>query len=100
MEDETCGNKMDMHNMSTVITPNVLYCKKEQMTREDNALAIKAVFMVLDQLNEFRLVCHFGNESGCMAVVWRLSIVWTDVMLRAWFPHPPLFSRECRFRTR
>lgn len=63
MEDDT-GSKMDIHNLSTVITPNVLYEKKKDNnltiptveSSEEYFLGIEAVDVLIREYSRFALV--------------------------------------------
>ncbi|KAF2718820.1 GTPase-activating protein-like protein of the rho/rac family [Polychaeton citri CBS 116435] len=52
--DEESGSKMDIHNLATVITPNIIHRGKESMPVDDSFLAIEAVHSLIE--------C---NESMC-----------------------------------
>ncbi|KAK4545738.1 hypothetical protein LTR36_002692 [Oleoguttula mirabilis] len=52
--DEESGSKMDIHNLATVITPNVLHRGKDTVPVDDSFLAIEAVHSLIE--------C---NESMC-----------------------------------
>lgn len=52
--DEESGSKMDIHNLATVITPNILHRGKENVPVDDSFLAIEAVHSLIE--------C---NESMC-----------------------------------
>ncbi|RKP09832.1 hypothetical protein THASP1DRAFT_13729 [Thamnocephalis sphaerospora] len=54
--DEVTGNKMDMSNMATVITPNILYSKSKDPSKDDSFLANEAVHSLLHDHEEFALV--------------------------------------------
>ncbi|KAF9975699.1 hypothetical protein BGZ73_000550 [Actinomortierella ambigua] len=54
--DEETGSKMDLHNLATVITPNVLYSKSKDPTKDESFLAIEAVMGLLEYQDEFCLV--------------------------------------------
>ena len=41
--DEESGSKMDIHNLATVMTPNILYPSNKTATMEESYLAIEAV---------------------------------------------------------
>ena len=46
--DEESGSKMDIHNLATVITPNILYSsKKAEAGMDDSFLAIEAVHTLI-----------------------------------------------------
>ncbi|KAI7830734.1 hypothetical protein BC939DRAFT_392557 [Gamsiella multidivaricata] len=57
--DEETGSKMDLHNLATVITPNVLYSKSKDPIKDESFLAIEAVMGLLEYQDEFCLVCEF-----------------------------------------
>lgn len=46
--DEESGSKMDIHNLSTVITPNILYSKNKEFGMDDSFLAIEAVHTMIE----------------------------------------------------
>ncbi|KAA8894128.1 hypothetical protein FN846DRAFT_786943 [Sphaerosporella brunnea] len=51
IEEETgeeSGSKMDIHNLSTVITPNILYSKNKDAGMDDSFLAIEAVHTLIE----------------------------------------------------
>ncbi|KAI5370302.1 Putative Rho GTPase activation protein [Septoria linicola] len=52
--DEESGSKMDIHNLATVITPNIMHSGKDSVPVEDSFLAIEAVHSLIE--------C---NESMC-----------------------------------
>ncbi|KAG0366338.1 hypothetical protein BGZ54_005517 [Gamsiella multidivaricata] len=54
--DEETGSKMDLHNLATVITPNVLYSKSKDPTKDESFLAIEAVMGLLAHQDEFCVV--------------------------------------------
>ena len=41
--DEESGSKMDIHNLATVMTPNILYPNAKNSTVDESFLAIEAV---------------------------------------------------------
>lgn len=47
------GSKMDLMNLATVITPNILYSKGKDPTKDDSFMAIEAVHMLLKYGEEF-----------------------------------------------
>lgn len=54
--DEETGSKMDLHNLATVITPNILYSKSKDPTKDDSFLAIEAVHSLLKHQDDFWVV--------------------------------------------
>ncbi|PPJ53539.1 hypothetical protein CBER1_00319 [Cercospora berteroae] len=52
--DEESGSKMDIHNLATVITPNIMHSGKDVIPVEDSFLSIEAVHSLIE--------C---NESMC-----------------------------------
>ncbi|KAI7497227.1 GTPase-activating protein-like protein of the rho/rac family [Hortaea werneckii] len=67
--DEESGSKMDIHNLATVITPNVLHRGKENVPVDDSFLAIEAVHSLIE--------C---NESMC-EVPEDLALILNDSTL-------------------
>lgn len=46
--DEESGSKMDVHNLSTVVTPNILYSQKKEAGMDDSCfLAIEAIHTLI-----------------------------------------------------
>ncbi|KAF9107325.1 hypothetical protein BGX29_006689 [Mortierella sp. GBA35] len=54
--DEETGSKMDLHNLATVITPNVLYSKSKDPIKDESFLAIEAVMGLLEYQEDFCVV--------------------------------------------
>ncbi|KAA1094676.1 hypothetical protein PGT21_028070 [Puccinia graminis f. sp. tritici] len=50
--DEETGSKMDLQNLATVITPNILYARSKDPTRDESFLAIRAVNELLEYQDE------------------------------------------------
>ncbi|KAK4635237.1 Rho-type GTPase-activating protein 1 [Fulvia fulva] len=46
--DEESGSKMDIHNLATVITPNILHRGKDHVPVDDSFLAIEAVHSLIE----------------------------------------------------
>ncbi|KAH0538855.1 hypothetical protein FGG08_004572 [Glutinoglossum americanum] len=46
--DEESGSKMDIHNLATVITPNILYSSSKNVGMDDSFLAIEAVHSLIE----------------------------------------------------
>ncbi|KAG5296630.1 rho-GTPase-activating protein [Histoplasma ohiense] len=46
--DEESGSKMDIHNIATVMTPNILYSREKTSGMEDSFLAIEAVTALIE----------------------------------------------------
>ena len=46
--DEESGSKMDVHNLATVITPNILYSHNKNSGMDDGFLAIEAVNSLIE----------------------------------------------------
>ncbi|CAJ0878252.1 19830_t:CDS:2 [Entrophospora sp. SA101] len=47
---------MDLHNLATVITPNILYSKSKDPSKDESFLAIEAVHNLLKYQDEFWVV--------------------------------------------
>lgn len=58
--DEESGSKMDIHNLSTVITPNILYTRRKEGSPPDSSegyfLAIEAVDTLIKEYDRFSKV--------------------------------------------
>ncbi|KAJ3036137.1 hypothetical protein HDV00_003049 [Rhizophlyctis rosea] len=57
------GNKMDLDNLATVITPNILYSKSKNPADDESVLAIEAVRMLLRYQNELWQVPEDINKA-------------------------------------
>lgn len=60
--DEESGSKMDIHNLATVMTPNILYPNAKNSTVDESFLAIEAVNALItynDTLSEVSWRCLF-----------------------------------------
>ncbi|KAF9332019.1 hypothetical protein BG006_005112 [Podila minutissima] len=55
VNDET-GSKMDLRNLATVITPNILYSKSKDPIKDESFLAIEAVMRLLQYQDDFCVV--------------------------------------------
>jgi len=59
--DEESGSKMDIHNLATVIAPNILFSKEKVNTgdnsMEDSFLAIEAVHCLIECNEDMCEVC-------------------------------------------
>ncbi|CAG8561657.1 9342_t:CDS:10, partial [Cetraspora pellucida] len=55
-QNEETGSKMDLHNLATVITPNILYSKSKDPIKDDSFLAIEAVHSLLRYQDDFWVV--------------------------------------------
>jgi hypothetical protein len=53
--DEDTGSKMDLHNIATVITPNVLYAKAKDGSpvMEDSFSSIEVVKVLIENTQDF-----------------------------------------------
>lgn len=47
---------MDLHNLATVITPNILYSKSKDPIKDESFLAIEAVMGLLQYQDDFCVV--------------------------------------------
>jgi hypothetical protein len=61
--DEESGSKMDIHNLATVITPNILYSTNKNSGVEDSFLAIEAVHSLIE-CNETMCEVSFYKKSS------------------------------------
>lgn len=46
--DEESGSKMDIHNLATVMTPNILYSNNKAAGVDDSFLSIEAVTLLIE----------------------------------------------------
>ena len=61
--DEESGSKMDVHNLATVITPNIMHSGKDVVPVEDSFLAIEAVHSLIE-CNES--MCEVSNIADSL----------------------------------
>ena len=63
---ESSGSKMTLHNLATVLAPNVLYNKGKDPVKDDSFASIEAVDLLLQYQEEFCTVslCTFKNEDS------------------------------------
>lgn len=57
--DEDTGSKMDIHNLATVITPNILYPNAKNSTVDESFMAIEAVNALITYNDN---MCEVGNS--------------------------------------
>lgn len=55
--DEETGSKMDLLNLATVISPNVLYSKSKDPAKDESFSSVRAVHELLQYQDEFWQVC-------------------------------------------
>lgn len=58
--DEESGSKMDIHNLSTVMAPNILYSNLKNPPVDDSFLAIEAVNTLIESNESFSEVYFFA----------------------------------------
>lgn len=68
--DEETGSKMDLQNLATVISPNILYAKGKDPARDESFSAARAVHELLELQDDF----------------WEVS--WNDDTLSWCIPEP------------
>lgn len=59
--DEDSGSKMDVHNLATVVTPNILYPNTKNSTVEESFLSIEAVNSLI-KYND--AMCEVSNSAS------------------------------------
>jgi hypothetical protein len=64
--DEESGSKMDVHNLATVMAPNILHLGKRDVPLDDNLLAIEAVHSLIEY-NEYMCEVNFVFLSSTLA---------------------------------
>jgi len=70
--DEESGSKMDIHNLATVMTPNILYSKTKDGGAEDAFLAIEAVHTLIEYNEQ---MCEVRITFSCISREWGLMIL-------------------------
>ena len=70
--DEESGSKMDIHNLATVITPNILHRGKENVPVDDSFLAIEAVHSLIE-CNESMCEVSFAKPTQSVRMGYRLT---------------------------
>ncbi|KAI9316014.1 hypothetical protein BX666DRAFT_2019617 [Dichotomocladium elegans] len=55
-DDRNGGSKMDLMNLATVLTPNILYSKNKDQFMDDSMAAIDSVYLLLKHQQEFCMV--------------------------------------------
>jgi hypothetical protein len=68
--DEESGSKMDVHNLATVMAPNILHLGKRDVPLDDNLLAIEAVHSLIEY-NEY--MCEVGLRSLSFTLATKLT---------------------------
>ena len=61
--DEETGSKMDLLNLSTVISPNILYNKGKDPARDESFSAARAVHELLEYQDEFWQVGRYATRN-------------------------------------
>jgi hypothetical protein len=79
--DEDTGSKMDLHNIATVITPNVLYAKGKDgaPVMDDSFSAIEVIKTLIDNTQEFSQV------NGLSTILIQGSIGFSSDRLGSYF---------------
>jgi hypothetical protein len=63
--DEDSGSKMDIHNLATVVTPNILYPNAKNSTVEESFLSIEAVNALITYNDALCEVCNSDPAYAC-----------------------------------
>jgi hypothetical protein len=69
--DEESGSKMDVHNLATVMAPNILHLGKRDVPLDDNLLAIEAVHSLIEY-NEYMCEVSLRYLSFTLATLLTL----------------------------
>lgn len=56
--DEETGSKMDLLNLATVISPNILHNKSKDPAKDESFLSVRTVHELLEHQDEFWQVSH------------------------------------------
>lgn len=67
--DEESGSKMDVHNLATVMTPNILYSNSKNPGMDDSFLAIEAVTSLIEYNDT---MCEVSNAPTIQ--YWRIRL--------------------------
>lgn len=70
--DEESGSKMDIHNLATVMTPNILYSNNKQPGVDDSFLAIEAVTVLIEYNDS---MCEVSDTTPLPTFLNRTNIV-------------------------
>ena len=66
--DEESGSKMDVHNLATVVAPNILFSNNKSDTMEESFLAIEAIAFLIEYNQIMSEVCLPKHKcSGLLA---------------------------------
>ena len=79
--DEETGSKMDVHNLATVITPNILYTQAKA-AMDESFLAIEAVHQLIEYNDT---MCEVS--TGCGPVI---ADALCPVAFSSWFLCTPI----------
>jgi hypothetical protein len=71
--DEDTGSKMDIHNLATVVAPNILYSSNKNPDMDQSFLAIEAVHCLIE--------CNESMCEVCNSVFLRGSALLTKVQV-------------------
>lgn len=66
--DEETGSKMDLQNLATVISPNILYAKGKDPARDESFSAARAVHELLELQDDFWEVCRGSSHFSWLAL--------------------------------
>lgn len=70
--DEETGSKMDIHNLATVMTPNILYPNSKNSTVDESFLAIEAVNALITYNDT---MCEVSRESWPRTFYEQLELI-------------------------
>lgn len=83
--DEESGSKMDIHNLATVITPNILYPNAKNSTVDESFMAIEAVNALItynDNMCEVCILCFIPPPPSLMTTESNHFILFLSRSLR------------------
>ena len=69
--DEESGSKMDIHNLATVITPNILYSSAKTSVMDESFLAIEAVHSLIEYNDA---MCEVSSPLAVVSLSVSLSL--------------------------
>jgi len=85
--DEETGNKMDTWNIATVMAPNILRESNDKEVKSVDQGAVKVVFDLIENNDEFSEVCHATH-----------LLVYVSVLIRPRYPQKSWNCSAMRYR--
>jgi hypothetical protein len=88
--DEDTGSKMDIHNLATVVAPNILYSSNKNPDMDQSFLAIEAVHCLIECNESMCEVGYLISVYPCLFIFLASLDTFTFLTLFIHFPriHP------------